>query len=138
MSYSLKIVNGDLSVTGTTMDIVQGIDKLTQDLSLWLREAYGIDRFHSSFGSILDNFIGKVMSASTEVEVQAEILRTMQNYQTIQLVAFKNNPSKFSPAELLQQILGVNVTISYDQVDAAVNFMTAQGVADTTTVTVAT
>jgi phage baseplate assembly protein W len=138
MSYSFQIVDGDIATTGSTINLVQGTDKLVQDLSLWLRELYGVDRFHPSFGSILDTFIGGVMSPGAEVQVQAEIMRVLQNYQTIQLQAFKNTPALFSPAELLQQILGVTVTISYDQVDALVSFMTAQGTVASTAISATT
>lgn len=127
MSYSLKVTSGDLSITGSHIDIVQGVNKLTQDIDLWLREAYQIDRFHLSWGSILDSFIGGVVDKNTQVEVQAEVLRVMQNYQNLQLTRFKANPQKFSPDELLQEITGVQIRIAYDTVIVSLSFTTGAG-----------
>ena len=117
MSLSLKVVNGDLSITAGKFDLVQGQDKLTQDLTLWLVEKYRDDRFHPTFGSILDSFIGGVINADdTIVRVQSETLRVLSNYQQIQLARFKETPNKFQPSELLQSVNGVNVSLSYDKV----------------------
>lgn len=136
MSYSLALENGDLHATGSRLDIVQGSAKLSQDVDLWLREDYGINRFHPQFGSILDNFIGGVVSPNTNVEVQSEVLRVLQNYQNIQLSRFQANPQKFSPDELLNDVSGVNTQIAYDKVVVTVNFTTAAGTAAQTSLSV--
>lgn len=136
MSYSLALENGDLHATGSRLDIVQGYQKLSQDIDIWLREAYGINRFHPQFGSILDAYIGGVVSATTQTEVQSEVLRVLQNYQNIQLSRFKANPQKFSPDELLNDVTGVTTQIAYDKVVITVNFTTAAGTAATSSLTV--
>lgn len=136
MSYSLKLSDGDLSATGSHLDIVQGIDKLTQDIDLWLREDYQIDRFHTSFGSILDSFIGGVIDNTTQITVQAEILRVMQNYQNLQLLRFKAKPEKFSPDELLHEVTGINVQVAYDKIVANLYFTTVSGATGATTLAV--
>lgn len=138
MSYSLALENGDLHATGSRLDIVQGTAKLSQDVDLWLREEYGINRFHPQYGSILDNFIGGVVTRNTNTEVQSEVLRVLQNYQNIQLSRFKANPQKFSPDELLNDVSNVNTQIAYDKVVVTVNFTTAAGTAAQTTVTTTT
>ena len=125
MSLSLKVVNGDLSVTAGKFDLVQGQDKLIQDLTLWLVEKYRDDRFHPTFGSILDNFIGGVINANdTIVRVQSETLRVLSNYQQTQLARFKETPNKFQPSELLQSVNGVNVSLSYDKVIVLIRITT--------------
>ncbi len=135
MSLSLKVVNGDLSITAGTFDVVQGSEKLTQDLTLWLTERYRDDRFHPTYGSILDGYIGGVINAQdTIVRVQSETLRVLSNYQQIQLARFRETPSKFQPSELLQQVNGVDVSLSYDKVIVLVRITTAART--TTTVTV--
>jgi hypothetical protein len=136
MSYSLALENGDLHATGSRLDIVQGSAKLAQDIDLWLREAYQIDRFHPNFGSILDSYIGGVVSVSTQTEVQSEVLRVLQNYQNIQLSRFQANPQKFSPDELLNDVTGVTTQVAYDKVVITVNFTTAAGTAATSSLTV--
>jgi len=126
MSLSLKVVNGDLSVTAGKFDTVQGSDKLMQDLTLWLTERYRDDRFHPTYGSILDGYIGGVINANeTIVRVQSETLRVLSNYQQIQMARFRENPSKFQPSELLQSVNGVDVSLSYDKVIVLIRITTA-------------
>lgn len=135
MSISLKVVNGDLSITAGSFDTVQGTDKLKQDLSLWLIERYRDDRFHPTYGSILDGYIGGIINAQdTIVRVQSETLRVLSNYQQIQLARFREKPNKFQPSELLQQVNGVDVSLSYDKVIVLVRITTAARTSTTITV----
>ncbi|HEY6020544.1 MAG TPA: hypothetical protein VIY48_11845 [Candidatus Paceibacterota bacterium] len=125
MSLSLKVVNGDLSIKGGRFEVVSGQEKLKQDLTLWLTERYRDDRFHPTYGSILDGYIGGVINAQdTIVRVQSETLRVLSNYQQIQLARFKESPSKFQPSELLQAVNGVNVSLSYDKVIVLIRITT--------------
>jgi hypothetical protein len=126
VSISLKVVNGDLSITAGRFDLVQGTNKLTQDLTLWLTERYRDDRFHPTYGSILDGYIGGVINAQdTIVRVQSETLRVLANYQQIQMARFRESPNKFQPSELLQSVNGVDVSLSYDKVIVLVRITTA-------------
>jgi len=126
MSLSLKVVNGDLSIKGGSFEVVQGKDKLTQDLTLWLTERYRDDRFHPTYGSILDGYIGGVINAQdTIVRVQTEVLRVLSNYQQIQMARFKEIPNKFQPSELLQAVNKVSVSLSYDKVIVLIRITTA-------------
>lgn len=125
MSYSLKIVDGDLDGSTGTFQRVSGIDKLTQDLSLWLREPYSTDRFHPLYGSILDQYIGSVISSLSEHEIRVEALRVLNAYQQIQLASLKLNPSKYTLDELLDSVESVRINLSYDTVFVDVRFRTA-------------
>lgn len=126
VSLSFKVVNGDLSITAGRFDLVQGLDKLKQDLTLWLTERYRDDRFHRTYGSILDGYIGGIIDVDTTiVRVQSEVLRVLSNYQQIQLARFKESPTKFQPSELLQSVNGVDVSLSYDKVIVLVRITTA-------------
>lgn len=120
MSYSLAIANGDLVQQGSSLGLVFGINKLKQDLSCWLQESYGGDRFHVNMGSILQEFIGNILNQSTRVEVQAEVLRVLQNYQVMQLKRFKENPEKMSASELLVSVDGIITSASYDSIRVTV------------------
>jgi phage baseplate assembly protein W len=71
MSYSLAVRGGDLVPEGSSLAIVWGIDKLKQDLQLWVTERYGNDRFHPGLGSILQDYIGSVISPRTQAEIEA-------------------------------------------------------------------
>lgn len=126
MSISLKVVNGDLSISAGRFNLVSGSDKLKQDLTLWLTERYRDDRFHLTYGSILDGYIGGIINAKdTIVRVQSETFRVLSNYQQIQLARFRELPSKFQPSELLQSVNGVDVSLSYDKVIVLVRITTA-------------
>ena len=120
ISYSLRIADGDLARRGSQLDLVFGMNKLTQDVDLWIRERYGIDRFHPAMGSILQDFIGGVVSPSTSAEVQGEVLRVLRNYQAIQLRRLKESPQLLSPSELLVSIDDVVTRVNYDSVLVAI------------------
>lgn len=119
MSYSLAIADGDLVQRGSRLDVVYGVDKLKQDVYCWLMERLGGDRFHVSYGSILEKFIGGIARESTRVEVQSEIFRVLQNYQYTQLRRFKENPEKMSASELLISIEDILATLNYDTIRAS-------------------
>jgi len=120
MSYSLAIADGDLVQRGSRLDVVSGIEKLRQDVYCWLTERYGGDRFHVNMGSILQDFIGGIASESTRVEVQSEIFRVLQNYQSMQLRRFKENPEKLSSSELLISIDDILTAMRYDAINVTV------------------
>ena len=77
MSYSFRIADGDLVALGNQLDLVFGVDKLKQDIDLWMRERYGGDRFHVTMGSVLQEFIGDIVSGATRAKIHAEVLRVL-------------------------------------------------------------
>jgi phage baseplate assembly protein W len=116
MSYSFKIADGDLVARGNQLGLVFGVDKLKQDVDMWLRERYGGDRFHVTMGSILQDFIGDVVSGSTRAEIHAEVLRVLQNYQAVQLRRLHESPQLLSSSELLVSVDDIVTGVSYDTV----------------------
>ena len=125
MSFSLAIAGGDLVVQGQSFGIVYGVDKLVQDLNLWLTEGYGGDIMHPELGSVLETWIGGMITAATQANVQAEVLRVLQNYQLVQINGMKNNPSKYSLSEILYSVNDIQVTLTYDEVAVTVSVSTA-------------
>lgn len=136
MSFSLAIANGDLVQKGDQLDVVFGVDKLTQDVYLWLMERFGGDRFHTNMGSILQDFIGGVASESTASEVQAEVFRVLQNYQAVQLRTINERPQWLSTSELLVSIDDISAVVSYDTVNVAMKLRNGAG--NTATIKLAT
>jgi hypothetical protein len=134
MSFSLQVANGDLVQQGSQLAIVYGSNKLQQDMTLWLAERYGIDRFHPFYGSNFENYIGGIVSYSTQSIVYNETMRVLDNYQKVQFAAFKANPSLFSLSEILWSINAVNVSITYDTVNVSVNVSNGQQQTTTTSV----
>ena len=134
MSYSLAIADGDLARNGSRLGIVYGVDKLKQDINLWLTERYGGDRFHVNTGSILQDFIGGVASPSTRAEIHAEVLRVLQNYQRLQLRRFQEQPQLMSASELLVSIDDLKVLVNYDTVTVTARLRNGSQQATTITV----
>lgn len=124
MSFSLAIEDGDLLMKGSQLGIVHGVDKLKQDISIWLREPYRGDRFHSTYGSILDSFIGQVISEDTIGMVQSEVMRVLQNFQAIQYRMLRETPERLSADEVLVDIADIKTRIDYDQVVVTIQFVT--------------
>lgn len=134
MSFSFQVANGDLVLAGSRLATVSGSVKLMQDMTLWLAEEYGIDRFHPFYGSRLQSYIGGIINYNTQVMVYGEILRVLDNYQKLQFNAYRQNPQLFSLAEMLYAINSVNVSLSYDTVGATISVANAVGQNLTTTV----
>jgi phage baseplate assembly protein W len=126
MTFSLKVANGDLVQSGSQMAIVDATDKLRQDVTLWLAERIGIDRFHPAMGSQLQNYIGGIINFNTQSMVYAEVMRVLDNYQKVQFQAFRQKPTNFSLGELMYAINNVNVNVGYDSVNVAISVANAQ------------
>lgn len=135
MSFSLAVEDGDLQLKGSAFGIVYGVEKLNQDLSIWLRERYQSDRFHLKYGSILDSYIGGVITDSTAYEVRAEIMRVLQNYQEAQAEILRKTPDRLSADEILFSVDDIAVQVQYDAVLVNIRFSTAKGTASSIDVT---
>jgi phage baseplate assembly protein W len=125
MSFSLAIENGDLAARGDGLAIVVGVDKLVQDLTVWLTEKFGSDIMHPEMGSMLDSWIGSVISSSTKADVQSEVLRVLQNYQNVQVRGIKTTPQRYSLSEILYSIDDIQVLVGYDTVSVVISVSTA-------------
>lgn len=136
MSYSFAVVNGDLVQQGNQLALVYGVNKLNQDIYLHVMERYGGDRFHITMGSILQEFIGGIVSDSTRAEVQSEVLRVLQNYQALQLRKLKQNPQDMSTSELLVSVDDIICRVSYDTVNVTLKLRNGSG--NTATIKLAT
>lgn len=138
MSYSLAVVDGDLAPLGGQLQIVSGVAKLKQDIDLWIRERFGIDRFHPRYGSILEDFIGGIVEDDTSVEVTEELMRVLRNYMAVQKFAFTNAPQAFSLSELLLDVASIKTNVSYDTVTSMVTVVNGERAPVTTTTTTST
>lgn len=116
MSFSLSLKNRDIEIKGDTLHIVHGLGKLEQDLSIWLRERYGTDRFNPHYGSTLDGFIGGVVDELSTYEVITEVERVLKNYQALQLRRVRDDPQSLSQSEILRYIGDIRATVHYDRV----------------------
>jgi phage baseplate assembly protein W len=64
--------------------LYSGVARIRQDLTLALTEEYGTDRFHPTYGSIVQAYLGRVITADIQQLVRAEVNRVLQNYLVIQ------------------------------------------------------
>ena len=134
MSYSLAVRNGDLVKRGSNLDVVWGIDKLKQDLQCWVTERFVGDRFHPLMGSILQDYIGTIISPRTQAEIEDEVMRVMDNYQRVQMYGFKTNPRLYSMEELLESVNDISVSVSFDTISVFVDVCSAARTNTTITV----
>lgn len=124
MSYSFVVTEKDIALKGSNVGLVYGRSKLIQDLTLWLTERYRSDRFHSNYGSTLDNFIGEVIDPMSAHEVEAEVQRVLQNYQMVQYRRMQDDPTTLSPEEVLVDVEDIKAKIDYDSVVVVISIVT--------------
>jgi phage baseplate assembly protein W len=116
MSQSFALQNGDLVVTsGRAFQVVKNKDKLAQDLRLWILQQFGSDPSSPEYGSHLQEYVGGLMTQGTINQVQAEILRVLQQYQSMQLDNMQNETINYAgsttldPSEVLVSVDGLTV-----------------------------
>lgn len=120
MTWSLRLENGDLTKeAGSSLDIIQGPDKVIQDLLCWIKEPYGTDPLNPELGSFIDSGEeGTVLYANGEVGyfsndysqlVVSEIKRIINEYQLRQTTRLRlelqkyNGLYTFSDNELIER-----------------------------------
>ena len=97
--------SGDLDFTNRHGRIITGKDKLVQQLSIWVQETYGVDRFHPTYGCHLQNMIGAPHTDKSLQDVQNELVRVATAYMNYQAVDFDRHPSDYSQDEVIAQVL---------------------------------
>lgn len=131
---SMKVVDGDLVIgPGRRADMVEGEEKLLQDLSLWLMEPLGVGETTPSFGSQLPDLIGQADPNTLTLEVQTEVSRLLSLYQANQLERLRSDRdagllSNWTKAELLDEIVDVSaITDGLDRVLVTAKIRNAVG-----------
>jgi hypothetical protein len=127
MSKSFRVFNGDIQIgPKRALDLVEGGDKLRQDLELWVLERVGIDPSTPSFGSKLDggrvngveipSVIGQIISDQLLGEIRSEVISLIQRYQSMQYDKLRSETIQYrgkntlSEDEIVSSIDKVNVT----------------------------
>ena len=145
MTWSLKLNNGDIGVTGGVYDTVTGPEKQVQDLKCWILEPQGNDVMHPDYGSImtvggtapdgtfLPTSIGGVFSSEDLMRIEAEVRRVVGAYQALQkdrltreavMFAGKNT---FSPGEICLGIRNVSILQIEDTALCLVSILAGNG-----------
>jgi phage baseplate assembly protein W len=119
---SLALIQGDLAIDGTGDYLTfSGVDRIRQDLTLALTETFGSDRFHPSWGSILDQYLGQPITPELEQAVKAEVNRVVQNYITLQQQEVLRDSQvdiagRFDTSDVVRNVDGIQSRILYDTI----------------------
>lgn len=129
---TLALVGGDLALGEGGYRTLTGSARIRQDLALAMAEPYGHDRFHPEYGSVLANYIGQPLDAELELLVRSEVVRVLHQYIGAQRVdiaadALSGSRSRFSYADVVDEISSVDTSVSYDTLKVTVVLRTRTG-----------
>ena len=127
MTYSLMLSGGDLSTASSMLQTVSGTEKLKQDIHSWLTEAYQIDRFHPKYGSLMTSYIGLPVNVDSVFAIQVEVARVLSNLQSYQKQMYQQDPTLYSPDELLDYVDDISTVFDQDRLRIGIAFRTATG-----------
>ena len=119
---TLQIQNGDILLdSGGKLQFIQGTSKLVQDLTLWLKEPLGVGYTTPNFGSTLTSMIGGTIGTATIVQVQAEVQRILNLYQSQQILSLKTAQNlsqlgNWNKSEIINSINSVQASQSYNSI----------------------
>lgn len=110
MSFDLKIVAGDLKIENGNLAILQGKDKLGQDLVKIATTELGANPLHSWYGSMVSaSLIGSALPeeitnniAQSQLQNAIDILKQLQNLQA-------SSGQKMTPDEQISYIQGISI-----------------------------
>ena len=132
MSKSFAVKGGDLSIgAGRSLEIVDGQEKLLQDLKNWIMERIGTDPATPTFGSRLDggmdngryvaSMIGQPMSDEAVAEIKLQISELISRYRVFQLEKIQDEIARFGettikPEETISRLQKIEAIVLGDTV----------------------
>jgi phage baseplate assembly protein W len=128
----LGLRNGDLIATRHGHETVTGSERIRLDLTVALGQEFGTDRFHLKFGSYLNRFLGNPVGPELAFAVEAEVVRVVNNYISIQQAAISNDQlygrrSRMSTADVVTAIASVDAQPYLDRIFIRLQLSTAAG-----------
>jgi phage baseplate assembly protein W len=129
---TLLLRDGDLVPSHRDFLMVRGAGKVAQDLRCALLEPLGNDRFHTGWGSSLQNFIASIADEGTRMEIEAEVNRVISNYAAIQRDKVEadisgDEDSRFTTSEILSRVQNVTVSVASETVNINISLRTVAG-----------
>lgn len=130
-TFALK--SGDLVVSGGGYANVAGVARVQQQIGLCLREPYGSDRFHDRWGSVLPEWIGRVIDGTNiQIELRAELIRVVKNFIASQQAyvsqrAISGLRPTLPPSEILVDITDIRIVQNQDTIIVKATLRTAGG-----------
>lgn len=126
----LALVHGDLAIGSDGGYLLySGADRIRQDLTLWLTEVYGADRFHPTFGSVVASYLGQVITDGLQQLVRAEVNRVVQNYIILQQQEVLRDTvvdvqGRFDTSDVVRSIDSLQVRVLSDTIYLAATLTT--------------
>lgn len=129
---TMLVRNGDLVLSGGELTQCSGTTKVQQDLSIALREALGVDKYHPQWGSLLGSYIGTSSDGTITMMIESEVRRVIANYQTIQTDKLNSDRANgFSPRygldEVVSGVTSVTIRQNLDEFDVAIGLRVVSG-----------
>jgi phage baseplate assembly protein W len=126
---TLALAGGDLVVGPNGHRTVTGSSKIRQDLALALGEPLGHDRFHPEWGSVLPNYVGRPITADTELLVRSEANRVVQVYIDVQKNEIVNDSlagrrSRFTTADVVARLDDIQTSLTFDTIRVKLKLVT--------------
>lgn len=133
MTWSLKVSNGDLTLSNAGLGTVTAEQKLVQDLRCFILEKMGTDDMHPTWGSLIDGgtlpngqessgIIGQTEADFVRLELENEIRRIVGAFQQQQLERARNDQVIYSKATLTKgEVLFDLTDITLEQVEDQMN-----------------
>ena len=110
MSYDLKIVNGDLSISNSgSVETVNQNNKIIQDIKKLLLTDLGDNKYHPNYGSPLGS--GSIGSSQDEEFMKMNMKNSIEN-GIKRLINLQRNQMRYqyvSPAETIMYIKNIQV-----------------------------
>lgn len=125
--YTIALKNGDWDFSNRHGQVITGKDKLVQCLSQWLLETRGIDRFHPTYGSDIQNMVGMQRTEPNRQAVESIIKQSAIDYMKYTERLFDQNPDLYSQDEVIAQVLGVDSHYVVDELYVTVTVRTLSG-----------
>jgi hypothetical protein len=129
---AFQIVNGDLAIGPGGFAMVSGVEKVFQDLSIAIREPFGIDRFHSRWGSQVGDYVGLPANEHAKMLIQSEVTRIVRNYMAaqqgyLQADGVAGQKPRFGTNEIVIDIHDIQIVQTYDAFHVKVILVTQSG-----------
>lgn len=125
--YTIALKNGDWDFSNRHGRVITGRSKLTQCLTQWLVETRGIDRFHPTYGSQIQNMVGMQRTESNRLAVEKIVRQSCIDYMNYVSAEFEQHPDRYSKDEVIAQVLGVTSYYIEEEIHVTVAVRTLAG-----------
>lgn len=130
----LLIDKGDIQIQAGDLKLIDGVDKIKQDLTRWLIEDVGYNKFHPDMGGSLDSHIAEPVNSILLHEIRQQVRRSLQRYQQYQLedikerIEIEGDPfvaiGLSRPDSIIKEIQQIDVWKDYDRIRIQIHFTT--------------